>query len=165
MSKNNINNIENSGFKVPEDYFNSFDDRLTNKLNEKQLSDIKTPGFKIPDDYFTSLEDKIMQRAESKQIPTIKLRTKNRLYYIAGIAASLILIAAIFLNRNTDTSISIEMVETYFENSSLDSYELAELLSEADLLDDDFKLIETEFNEENLESYLLNHADIENIIE
>ena len=57
------------------------------------------------------------------------------------------------------------MVENYFQDSDLDSYELAQLLSDAELLEDDFVITETEYNEENLEAYLLDNSDIEQLLQ
>ena len=71
---------------------------------------------------------------------------------------------AIYINSTKD-EISVEMVETYFQDSDLDSYELAELLLDAEILEEDFTVIETEFDEDNLESYLLENTDIESILQ
>ena len=46
----------------------------------------------------------------------------------------------IFMNDNSNDDISVDMVETYLETRDLDSYELAELLNEAELLEEDFSL-------------------------
>ena len=42
---------------------------------------------------------------------------------------------------------------------------LAELLLDSDLLEDDFVITETSFEEDNLESYLLDNSEIDLIIE
>ena len=41
------------------------------------------------------------------------------------------------------------MVEVYFQDSDLDSYELADLLSNVELLEDDFIISETNYNDDN----------------
>ena len=56
------------------------------------------------------------------------------------------------------------MVENYLENSDLDSYELAQLLSETELLEDDFIIYQADYKEELLESYLMDE-DLESLIE
>jgi hypothetical protein len=165
VKKEKLHNIKSSGFKTPENYFNAFDDKLFERLNIKEsIEGVNDSGFTTPKDYFESLEDKILNKLEDK--PVVKLNTRKTLYYVAGIAASLLLLLAIFINTGSKTQeLSAEMVETYFENSDLDSYELAELLVNADILEKDFTLVETEYNEENLESYLLENTDIETILQ
>ncbi|WP_138434292.1 hypothetical protein [Winogradskyella algicola] len=165
MKKEKLHNIKSSGFKTPENYFNTFDDKLFERLNIKEnIEGVTDSGFTTPKDYFETLDDKILSKLEDK--PVVRLNTSKTLYYIAGIAASLLLLFAIFINNGGETQVlSAEMVETYFENSDLDSYELAELLVEADFLEEDFTIVETEYKEENLESYLLENTDIETILQ
>lgn len=165
MKKEKIHNIKSNGFKTPHNYFQSFEDELFERLNkEETIEDVNNSGFTAPKGYFESLDDKIFNKLEDKTI--VRLSTRKALYYITGVAASLLVLFAIFINNNGKTQeLSAEMVETYFKNSDLDSYELAELLVNADILEEDFTLIETEYKEENLESYLLENTDIETILQ
>ena len=165
MKKEKLHNIKSNGFKTPENYFDSIEDKFFERLKfEENIEGVNDSGFTAPEDYFDTLEDKILSKLEDK--PVVKLNSRKNFYYIAGIAASLLLLFAIFLNNNDTTQeLSAEMVETYFENSDLDSYELAELLVNADILEEDFTIVETEYKEENLESYLLENTDIETILQ
>ena len=165
MKKEKLHNIKSNGYKTPENYFDAFVDKLFERLNIKEsIEGVNDSGFTTPKDYFESLDDKILSKLEDK--PVVRLNTRKTLYYVAGIAASLLLLFAIFINNGGETQVlSAEMVETYFENSDLDSYELAELLVEADILEEDFTIVETEYKEENLESYLLENTDIETILQ
>ncbi|MEF3078813.1 hypothetical protein [Winogradskyella poriferorum] len=165
MKKEKLHNIKSNGFKTPENYFDSIEDKFFELLKfEENIEGVNDSGFTAPEGYFDTLEDKILSKLEDK--PVVKLNSRNKFYYIAGFAASLLLLFAIFLNNNDTTQeLSAEMVETYFENSDLDSYELAELLVNADILEEDFTIVETEYKEENLESYLLENTDIETILQ
>ena len=165
MKKEKLHNIKSSGFKTPENYFDSIEDKFFEGLKvEESIKGLNDSGFTAPEGYFDTLEDKILSKLEDK--PVVKLNSRKTLYYIAGIAASLLLLFAIFFNNYDSTQeLSAEMVETYFENSDLDSYELAELLVNADILEEDFTIVETEYKEENLESYLLENTDIETILQ
>lgn len=165
MKKEKLHNINSNGFKTPDNYFQSFEDKFFERLNEKEtIEGINDSGFTIPEDYFESLDGKILNKIKDK--PVRKLNTRKVFYYVSGIAASLLLMVSIFMNSDGKTQeLSAEMVETYFKNSDLDSYELAELLVDADILEEDFTLIETEYKEENLESYLLENTDIETILQ
>ncbi|WP_426429877.1 hypothetical protein ACPX19_10070 [Winogradskyella sp. HB-48] len=165
MKKDKLHNIKSNGFKTPDNYFESFEDRFFEALSDnKAIDGINDAGFTVPEGYFDTIDEKVLNNLEDK--PAVRLNTRKTLYYVAGIAASLLLLFAIFINNGDKTQeLSAEMVETYFENSDLDSYELAELLVNADILEEDFTLVETEYKEENLESYLLENTDIETILQ
>lgn len=165
MKKDKLHNVNSTGFKTPDNYFDSFENKLFERLDKKEsIEGINESGFKVPEGYFDSVDNKIFNKLEDK--PVVKLNTKKTFYYVAGIAASLVLLFALFFgNKPSTEDFSAEMVEAYFENSDLDSYELAELLVDAEILEEDFTLTETEYNEDNLESYLLENTDIETILQ
>lgn len=166
MKNKKLHNIKTTGYKTPDNYFESFEDKLFERLSEeKKLQGLKSPGYSVPKDYFNNIEDKVLRRLENEEKPIVRLQSRKIFYYVAGIAASIIMLFAIFVNTESTQDFSVEMVETYFENSDLDSYEIAQLLLDADMLEDDFLIIETTYNESNLENYLLNNADIETILE
>lgn len=166
MKKDKLHNIKSSGFKTPDNYFENFEDKLFERLSyTNEISGIESAGFKVPTDYFDSVENKVFSNIDTNETPVVKLKTRKSLYYISGIAASLIVLVAIFIGKGTTEELSVEMVETYLEESDLDSYELAELLSDADLLEDDFTITVVPYEEENLESYLLDNIDVEGFLE
>lgn len=166
MKKDKLHNVKSTGFKTPNTYFDSFEDKLFERLyEEKSIEGVKNSGYTVPKDYFDSVEDTILSKINTDETPVVRLNTKKAFYYIAGIAASLVIMLAVLFGNGSTEELSVEMVETYLENRDLDSYELAQLLSDVDLLEDDFTIATTPYEEDNLESYLLNNADIENILE
>lgn len=167
MNKDKLHKVKKTGFKTPDNYFESFEDKLLERMSKsKPISDIQSPGFKVPKDYFDSVEDSVMGNLNEDKTRVVKLTSRKKWYYVAGIAASLVLFFAIFIGKGGSTDeLSVEMVEAYLENRDLDSYELAQLLSDVDLLEDDFIITTTPYEEENLESYLLENIDVENFIE
>ncbi|WP_299114491.1 hypothetical protein [uncultured Winogradskyella sp.] len=167
MKEDKLHNINSTGFKAPKDYFESFDQKLMQRLEEDtSIKGITATGFNVPKDYFDTVEAKIIDKVnEENKTKVISLFSRKNMYYVSGIAASLLLFFAIFINTNNTEELSIEMVENYFIDSDLDTYDLAELLTEADVLEEDFTLVETNYSEENLEEYLLENADIEAILE
>ena len=168
MKKEKLHIIKSPGFKTPKDYFESFDDKLMQHLNNKEIIEgIEVTGFKVPDAYFNTVENVILNRIkEDDKTPVIKLKSRTPFYYVASIAASLLLLFAIFFNtKNNTDELSAEIVEAYFQDSDLDSYQLAQLLSDADLLEDDFTIAQITYNEDNLETYLLENADLESFLE
>ncbi|WP_400079683.1 hypothetical protein [Winogradskyella sp. R77965] len=166
MKKDKLYNIKSTGFKTPDNYFESFDDKLFERLPQKDSVDsVKTTGYKTPKDYFDTVEANVFSKLSDDEKPVIKLSTRKTFYYVAGVAASLLLLFAVFINSDTTEELSVEMVENYLGNEDLNSYELAELLSDSDLLEDDFIITKTTYQEDNLESYLLENSDIESILE
>ncbi len=163
MKLDNTHNTSH-GFKTPDQYFERFDERLVNALSKAPLDKDIPSGFETPKGYFDTIDDTIIDQTKSKS-KIIPFRPNPKLYYIVGVAASLILLLAIFINTEKTSEISAEMVEIYFQESDLNSYELAELLSEADMLEEDFLIIETDYSEDSLESYLLDNSDIEQLLQ
>lgn len=167
MKKNKIHNIKSTGFKTPDQYFESIEDKLFESLNKNEgIEAIESSGYEVPKGYFDSVEDTILSRLTTEDKVVYSLKSRKSFYFITGIAASLVLLFAIFMNsEKSEDLISVEMVEVYLENRDLNSYELAQLLSDVDLLEDDFTIVKTPYEEDNLESYLLEYSDIESILE
>ena len=166
MKRKQLNNIQSTGFKTPEDYFDQFSDHLMEKIRDREDIDLPlNEGFKVPDDYFEQLESTILsQLRDDAAVKVRRLQIKKGWTYIAGIAAALVIFFSVFPFENSESEITLDMVESYFEHKRLDSYELAELLVESDLVELDDLLIETEYDDDALEAYLLDNADLEQII-
>ena len=168
MKKDNLHINKKTGFKTPEQYFESFETQLNELIKlEETVCDIQQTGYTVPKNYFNSVEDSIMNNLSQREdkTPVINVNFKRSLYYISGIAASLVLLFAIFIGNEESSEISIDMVETYFETQDINSYELAELLVDAELIDDNFTITDNTYDETNLETYLLDNADIDVFIE
>ena len=161
MNKNNLHNIKNSGFKTPKGYFEGLEDRIIDQINLQNK--IKDTGFKSPDNYFDGLEDKLLERVTT-ETKVISIFSKRNLIYATSIAAAIILILGIFLNKNEITFDNLETasIEYYLNEADLDSYEIASLLSEDELNTDSFT--NTSLTEESIEDYLLENSSIEDLI-
>ncbi|MFI1771582.1 hypothetical protein [Thalassobellus citreus] len=163
MKKNNLHNINETGFKVPKDYFENLEDAILSDIKLKELS--HESGFITPKDYFDTLEDHIIEKTSTKETPkVISLFNRRNLLYLSGVAAAVLLLfnLSIFNNTTTWASLDTETVEDYMINGGLlDSYEIASLLTTEELSDANF--IETNFNENNIETYLIDHLDIEDL--
>mgnify|MGYP003643662189 FL=1 len=120
-------------FKTPQGYFNSFEDKLMDKLSTEGSVMPKARGFTVPENYFDTFNDKLTNKLikETKVIPLYPV--KKIIAFVASIAA----IAIIFLgyNWNSTEELSISAlantdIEAYFENNEFDltSYEIAEVL-------------------------------------
>lgn len=162
MNKKKLGTIKTSGFKTPQNYFSQVEEQILNEVH--LINKIDQSGFDVPNNYFDTLDEKVLGQLEQDK-PVFILNPRPSFYYIAGIAASLILLFAIFMNQESKEDISAEMVEAYFEASDLDTYEIAELLANAELLEDDFVISETNYKEEHIEAYLLENSDIEDLLQ
>lgn len=128
MEKNKFTYNPNSGFNVPENYFEDFETKLLDSLSlEPQLGTIeKDSGFRVPSDYFETLESKIfagIENSESKGkiIPIYKSR---KFYYYAAVAAVFIgLISTQLFNPVQEysfDSIELSAIEAYMDSGNID---------------------------------------------
>ncbi|SEK41509.1 hypothetical protein SAMN04488008_101438 [Maribacter orientalis] len=154
-------NIKNP-FKTPQNYFDSFEDKLMDKLSTKESVMPKARGFTVPDNYFDTFNDKLTSKLnkETKVIPLYPIKK------IMAIAASIAAIAIIFLgynwNRTEELSISDLAntdIEAYFENNEFDltSYEIAEVLP---FTDTEFSnMLNSSIENENILDYLSDNTN------
>ena len=147
------------GLKVPEGYFENFDERLATKISEEALP--KTSGFKVPDGYFDTLEDQILQQVQKDTIvKVVPLYKRKSVVYITSIAACLALVFAIFTPKGTDdAALEVADIEAYFHEGNIDynSTDIAQLLSDADL--ESVTIENSDLSIESLEDYLLENID------
>ncbi len=151
------------GFKVPEGYFEAFEENLFAKIASEELP--KEAGFAAPKGYFDSLEDTLMKHPEisGKETKVRSLFANKNLKYAVAIAASIVLVVLLFnQNKTIDldmNSIDYLAIENYINEGELDFdvYDVSSLLSEND---NSSLYFETEtISEEDMESYLLETVD------
>ncbi|WP_298238826.1 hypothetical protein [uncultured Algibacter sp.] len=166
MKKHNLHNIKSAGFKIPDGYLESLNEQILSKLkNEDTLDTFKETAFKTPDGYFDSLEERILNKASDKrESKVVSLFNRRNIIYISGIAATILLLLNLFIFNNSPTfdTLETETVENYVISESIDSYEIASLLTNEQLNEDSF--VEYNFEEEIVEEYLLNNIDIEDLM-
>lgn len=150
--------------KVPDDYFDNFEERLFIRLAEEELPD--SPGFSVPDGYFDSVEEKVMAKLPSEEKGKVIPFYRRRVFtYIAGAAACAVLVFSLLTNGSEDNmSLEIADIEAYLDEGGMDynSYDVAQLLNDDDL---ESITLENEFlSEESLEDYLLENLDDTNLL-
>jgi len=59
MKKENLNNTKQSGFKTPNNYFNTIEDQIMSQISLEKID--KNSGFKVPDNYFDTIEEYFKQ--------------------------------------------------------------------------------------------------------
>ncbi|MGB5417901.1 hypothetical protein [Algibacter sp.] len=166
MKNKKLHIIESSGFKTPNDYFESLDDKILSKIKiESPLNPIKETGFKVPDNYFESLNESILgKNITNKEPKVIQFLSKRNLVYLSGIAAAILLLFNLSLFENTPTfsNLDIETVESYINEEDFSSYEIAALYGDEQI--EEYLIIEHSFNDDNLEGYLMDNTNIEELM-
>jgi len=165
MSKD-LNNIKETGFKAPKDYFGVLEDQILNTMKNKgSLESINSTGFELPDGYLNTIEDAVFNKlSQQDNTKIISLFNRKNLIYISGVAAAILLIFGLFFNKNTITieNINIELVENYIINEDLDSYDIAALLSDDELEEELF--VQNYIMDESLENYILENTSLEDLL-
>jgi hypothetical protein len=167
MKDKKLHNIKSTGFKTPDNYFETLDDAVFSKLAEENLSaQIDSSGFKVPKNYFETIDSKILSTLDKKEdSKVISLFSWKKVAYISGVAASLILaFNLVFNNTNELTFDTLETasIENYLLNEDLSAYEIAPYLGMTELNSDNF--IDNTMNASDIEDYLLQNSDIEQLI-
>jgi len=164
-----LKDIKEPGYSTPDSYFESIEDSVMNGLkDDKTLGDIKNSGFKTPENYFAQVEDSVLVDLNKAKITkVIPLFTRRNMLYASGIAAAILIMLGVFYNKSNNgiDSLDKEMVQSYLEDQDLDTYDIASMLSIEDLEEDNFGIINDNVSEESLEDYLMDNANIEDIIE
>ncbi len=160
MKDNKLNNIDNSGFKIPDDYFANLEDQVMSHI---KIDEASGSGHKMPEDYLDNLENSILNKAGKEPQPkVISLFNKRNLIYISSVAAAIVLFFSIGIFNTPDpfSELDDELVENYILNEITDA-DLAELIENQEI--DHTQFIDYNLNEDILDSYLQS-ADIEELI-
>lgn len=158
------NNIPD--FKVPEDYFETFEERLFSKMAVESFP--KAAGFRVPETYFEGLEERVCKTVIlEKPKKVIPLFPKKYFGYAATLAACLVIGFAIFTNNPDQSSLDalqLAAIDTYIEegNLNLDLYDVTSYIEDADISNIDLDV--EQFSESALKDYLLENLDAETII-
>lgn len=164
MKNKHLHNIKNSGFKVPDNYFEELEGSIFSQANLKDLA--VDSGLKEPEGYFDNLEEQILSKVVSKkETKVIGLFTKKTLFYGSSIAAAIVLLFNLtFKNLNTISfdSLDIETVNNYILNEA-ETDELAALFTDTEL--DETNFINYNLTDDTIDSYLESLDDIELISE
>ena len=154
MKKNKLHNITSPGYKTPQHYFESFEDRFFNDLNTNNEG-VKTSGYAVPKDYFNTIDDVILNKIKAEEKSIISFKSRTTFYYIAGIAASLVLMFSIVFNNDNVLSfdaLDTASIENYVYQEDYSNDELASLFMPNEISETDF--IDITVSDETLNEYL-----------
>lgn len=156
-----LQHIKGTGFNIPEDYFDNFENRISKNRNtnttgfkvppnyfenvegvvigKKNLTTVKNAGFKVPDNYFANVETEVFAKVKNKKVIPLIRRSYVKNTFLA-IAASILLffsISKINNNNNKDTTYTVNdtEIDAWMEEGlvSFNTYEIEEMFSDADL--------------------------------
>lgn len=167
MKKENKHNITSFGFKTPDNYFESLDNQILDRLNDKELiSATDTNGFTVPKNYFESVESNVFNKLQTQpKKPVFTLQSRSTFYYVAGIAASLVLLVSLAFNNTNDklniNSIDTASIENYIFQEDYTNDDLATLFRTDDISETDF--IDVNITDDYIDQYLEN-IDTEDLI-
>lgn len=167
MKKLNTNKDKFGGFKVPDNYFETFSANLISKIYDETSNKTLHPtGFKTPDGYFENLNTnmRIPTTAQKGKVKPL-FQSNNLIIKTIAIAATVILILVLSINKDEEINFSqleVASIENYILNSEVNTSDIAQYITEDDLTNS-FDLM-TAVNEENLENYLINNADLETLL-
>ena len=155
MKKENLNTIKQSGFKIPNAYFDTIEDQIMSQISIK--NSCENSGFKIPENYFETIEDKIISKTQQPKV--IKLINKKTIITIASIAAMVVLFFNLFNTPITFDSLDTETVETYIIDE-IDLNDLNSLIDTEQLSQTDF----INYNATSIDNYL-DEIEIEDLLD
>ena len=146
---------KNSPFKVPKDYFKSFD---ANFFIEQELKNkVQKTGFKTPDGY---LNDFNVSIPKTSKVTNLRKLNKKYSIYISGIAAALILLFMFIMPKKDNEEASLGIIEDYL----LSEVDQSDLLSNILTLDELNDLYILNVSSSEIENYLLQNESIETLL-
>lgn len=151
------------GFRVPEDYFESLDLKLMNRLKGKSKK-----GFRVPEGYFEDFEVKLPSdpgqkvESETKRVFRLNRPDVKKLMWMTAAASILLLFGVKYISPN-QSSLQWEDLEQTEISSWIES-DLAEL-NAYDIADayPDVELNATIISNEELNAYL-NQIELDQIL-
>lgn len=120
MKPNRKKYSQNSGFKIPEDYFRDFEEKMMRQLeseNSVELPVLKS-GFATPEGYFERVEDSILAKVDTQKPKVIRLFKKEYLFYAAAVAAIFVMFLGNFFNSEINDTVGWDDVEV----SAMENY-------------------------------------------
>lgn len=158
------------GFRIPEDYFDTLQDRIMQNVTLDTLP--KETGMQVPEDYFEHLESRIVANcSEAKIKRKPKVIRLNNWWYAAAVACSITL--GLWLipentkeNPSPQTLVKTEYsLENYMEDMVLDMPEssLYNLIDNTDYVDSRVPF-NGKINKEDVEEYLMENLDLSTLL-
>jgi len=153
MENKNLHNIKETGFKVPQDYLEAFEDTILNEVKLKSI--VSESGLKAPKGYLDDFN--VSVKEETK---VISIFNKKNIIFVSSIAAAIVLFFSLnIFNTSTTTldDIDTASVDDYILNETEIS-ELTTLFQDSDLSEAQF--IDYTLSDEALDSFIEDLDDL-----
>lgn len=117
MKKRSTSYEPRAGFKVPEGYFDSLQDRIMESAETDKIErELPGHGLGVPAQYFDSFEMRLMQRLEKTTAPKPKSRIRKLVFtrslkYAAAVAVALLLFSTLFNSNQPVASDGLESID------------------------------------------------------
>lgn len=160
MKNEKLHNKQNP-FKVPENYFENFENRMLDKVkNNNTVTLPKHEGFSVPEDYFDNVTNTIL--AKTIDQPTKKNNHNIWYYAISSVAAIAIVAFSIISfsnNKSTINSVASTELENYINNGYMpfSSYDIGEVFEE----ELDTVTVEIDIDDDSIIDYLSDYAIVD----
>ena len=159
--------FKNSGFTIPKGYFDSFDEELNVKIRANRFP--KSPGFNTPEGYFKNF--KIESETKTPKGKLIQFNL-SKFKYAAAAAILVGFISTFYLlipsNRSYEKlldNISLQEIDIWFDQNDIEINSSDMVAVYADDLTEASELLENNFNEQNITSYLQESSETEIVID
>lgn len=174
MKQNKLPYQNKSGFKVPENFFEDFEEKMMRSVGEKPvLEDALSAGsgFKVPESYFEDLERDILLKVEgeNKGGKLITLFNNTKLYYAAAVAAVFIgIVSTVFFTPVSESysidGLELSAIEQYIDEGyiNFNFNEISAFMAEEDLAFDDFNT--SGLSDEQVLEYLSENIEDPNLL-
>lgn len=153
--------IDKNSFKTPEAYFNSVEDIVIAKLKAESLQQNKNAN--VPDSYFDTIEASVISKLKTPK-KVISLKTVSKYLAPIAVAASLLLIFTLNINKKTITfeSLATSDIEQFIDYGmvDIDTQTLASTFSDIEIKTEELDLLlsDTEvlnyLTDEDLETFI-----------
>ncbi|WP_028375009.1 hypothetical protein [Leeuwenhoekiella sp. MAR_2009_132] len=145
----------NEQFKVPDEYFKSFDDRLFTELKFQQLFPIKVNPYTVPQGYFEAVESTIINKNKPQgKLINYDFQTVTKAFVALAAVVALIFYVINPITTNEDfDSLSVSSIESYL----IDQDQLPYYFSDEELtnIEDNTSIFDTQIeNDEVIYDYV-----------
>ena len=167
MKEKHSDKGKDQGFRLPEDYFKTFESRAGHAARFKDAMP-QNPGFGIPENYFEHFEERLHQNRIGKHSPALRGKGYSKRYYYAAAAIGVFLISTLIGKQ--DPGYGFSQVETADVQWLLDTGVLD--ISESYLMENsratdlaDISITDDLLDPNSLEEYILDELDIYGLTE
>lgn len=153
---------KHSGFTLPEGYFESFNEKLSESLRDKEAHLPDDDGFALPTGYFETFNDRLRERLAPSDTGVVSLNYTKYLLVAATVAAVAVLVFLLPEKGGMQTGFEDLQgtdIVAYMDEGELEltDDEIAQLLPIDELEMND--MLTNGLNDENIMEYLDNSMD------